>query len=89
MILSIGLTTPGTTYHRDQRRPHHAQSGDEEQQELAIADSLGGAERRGITAVLGGLDQFRHFLAETQDERVVGRQDAWQPRSDAAPRVAN
>src|SRR5215469_4693658 len=59
---------------RDHGRPHHTQTGDDEKQEPAIADRVGGAARRGIAAVLGGQDQFRRFLAETQDQRVVGLQ---------------
>src|SRR6516165_7611416 len=39
--------------HPDHDCPHHAQNSDEEKQESAIADGLGGADRRSITAVLG------------------------------------
>ena len=75
VILSMGLTTWGTTYRiAITAAPTTLRAVMTRSRSLAVADGLGGAARRGIAVVLGGQDQFRHFLAETQDQRVVGLQ---------------
>ena len=80
----MGLTIRGATYRSAMRlAPKYAESSDDEKQKPAVADGLGGAERRGIAAVLSVHDDFRHFLAKFKDERVVGLQGGLSSREVA------
>ena len=75
VMFSMGLTTRGTTYSTAITiAPTTLRVVMRRSKSWPLPDGLGGADRRGIAAVLGSQDEFRHLLAETQDERVVGLQ---------------